>query len=165
MITSIYLRNFKAFGSELQEIKCKPLTLIFGENSSGKSTILKALIALKQTIEDYDTNNVLSYQGRLVDIGPFKEFVFGHDVRKKVEIGVKWIADSFSIREDPFDFFEEFDEKIPITKSNYCTKLQYIGRTVSKKNLVLLDRAEWSCDFLEDYGDKPIRFISRLRSS
>ena len=50
MLKSLELENFKAFGKRVR-IPCAPITLIFGENSSGKSSILQALYLLKQTPE------------------------------------------------------------------------------------------------------------------
>ncbi len=50
MLHSLELENFKAFG-ERARIPFAPITLIFGENSAGKSTILQALYLLKQTLE------------------------------------------------------------------------------------------------------------------
>ncbi|MEA2083983.1 MAG: AAA family ATPase, partial [Thermodesulfobacteriota bacterium] len=42
MITSLHLGNFKAF-AEAQNIPVKPITLIFGANSAGKSSIIHSL--------------------------------------------------------------------------------------------------------------------------
>ena len=42
MINEIQLENFKSF-SALQKIPLKPITLIYGANSSGKSSILHSL--------------------------------------------------------------------------------------------------------------------------
>lgn len=47
MIESIQLTNFKCF--EKQNVVLKPLTLLAGLNSSGKSTIIQALLLLRQS--------------------------------------------------------------------------------------------------------------------
>ncbi len=47
MLKAIELENFKAFGERCR-IELAPITLIFGENSAGKSLILQALHVLKQ---------------------------------------------------------------------------------------------------------------------
>ncbi|MGD9161964.1 MAG: AAA family ATPase [Desulfobacteraceae bacterium] len=44
------LENFKAF-SELQQIPLRPLTLIYGANSAGKSSILHGLLLSKHASE------------------------------------------------------------------------------------------------------------------
>ena len=52
MLTGIGLRNFKAFGDEMQEAPLSKITLIYGPNSGGKSSIIQALLLLKQSLED-----------------------------------------------------------------------------------------------------------------
>ena len=58
MLHALELENFKAFG-ERARIPFAPITLIFGENSAGRSTILQALYLLKQTLERQDTGALL----------------------------------------------------------------------------------------------------------
>ncbi|MCX7858164.1 MAG: ATP-binding protein [Deltaproteobacteria bacterium] len=68
----------------------KPITLIFGPNSSGKSSIFQSLLMLKQTIEDTtDTGQVLLPKGSLVDLGSYKEFIFSHDSKRKFSISIR----------------------------------------------------------------------------
>ena len=43
MITAFTIKNFKAIGEEPVRIELKPITLLFGANSAGKSSILHAL--------------------------------------------------------------------------------------------------------------------------
>ncbi|MYF55890.1 ATP-binding protein [Candidatus Poribacteria bacterium] len=65
--------------SERANIPFAPITLIFGENSAGKSSILQALYLLKQTLESGDTRTPLLPQAynEIVDLGNFKEMLFG----------------------------------------------------------------------------------------
>ena len=51
MLREYRLTNFKAFG-ETVTIPIRPLTLIFGANSSGKSSIFQSMLLLKQTLEE-----------------------------------------------------------------------------------------------------------------
>lgn len=53
MLTSLRFKNFKAF-QDSGELRIAPLTVLTGANSSGKSTILKALLGLKQMIDYRD---------------------------------------------------------------------------------------------------------------
>ena len=48
MFKKITLENFKGFATN-QSIEIKPITLIYGANSSGKSSILQSLLLMKQT--------------------------------------------------------------------------------------------------------------------
>ena len=85
MLGGLVLQNFKAFG-ERQVIPFAPITLIFGPNSAGKSSILQSLLLLKQTMDEKVAGEGLLLRGRLVDLGSFREMVFRHDVDRSVEI-------------------------------------------------------------------------------
>ena len=59
MLHALELENFKAFGKRAR-IPFAPITLIFGENSAGKSSILHALYLLKQTIESRESGGFIT---------------------------------------------------------------------------------------------------------
>ena len=90
MLHSLELENFKAFG-ERACIPFAPITLIFGENSAGKSTILQALNLLKQTRESRETGALLlpRAENGIVDLGSFKELLFDHDLERTLSIRVE----------------------------------------------------------------------------
>lgn len=68
---AIRLRNLRALG-DTNEIELRPITLLLGQNSSGKSTALRALPLLKQSVRTRSNAPVLWY-GDLVDFGSAKE--------------------------------------------------------------------------------------------
>jgi len=81
MLSTLILENFKAFGRR-QVIPLAPITLIFGANSSGKSSILQSLLLLKQTLAGGDTGDrLLVPQGDLVKLGNSDEMLFRRDHR------------------------------------------------------------------------------------
>lgn len=63
----------------------KKVTVLVGPNSSGKSSILKGLLAFKQTYDDHTDHTGFVARGDYVDIGPFEEYVMGHDLKSKCE--------------------------------------------------------------------------------
>ncbi len=89
MLKAIELENFKAFG-ERSRIEFAPITLIFGENSAGKSSILQSLNLLKQSRESRDKGALIlpRTDGGIVDLGGFSEMVFDHDLSRNVAIRV-----------------------------------------------------------------------------
>lgn len=91
MLKSLHLENFKAFGHRTI-VPMAPITLIFGENSSGKSSILQSLNLLKQTRESRDAEALLlprSERG-FVDLGSFQEVLFDHDLERTLKIRVEF---------------------------------------------------------------------------
>ena len=94
MLHAIELENFKAFGKRAR-IPFAPITLIFGENSAGKSTILQALNLLKQTLESQEPGPLVitKSDNSIVDLGSFPELVFDHDLERTITIRVEIAID------------------------------------------------------------------------
>lgn len=90
MFRSIELANFKAFG-ERTLIELAPITLIFGQNSAGKSSILQALSLLKQTRESREAGAPLlpRAEGGITDLGSFQEMLFDHELARTLSIGLQ----------------------------------------------------------------------------
>jgi AAA15 family ATPase/GTPase len=88
MIQEIQLSNFKAFADTVT-IPIKPITLIFGPNSSGKSSIIQSLLLLKQTIDDAENPEpTLIAKGSLVDLGSYGEFVHRHNLQTPISFKI-----------------------------------------------------------------------------
>ena len=78
MITRIEIQNFKGIGKK-QTIDLKPITLLFGPNSAGKSTVLHAFQYAREVFERRNLNADRTLSGgSLVDLGGFEAFVHGH---------------------------------------------------------------------------------------
>ncbi|RMG80393.1 MAG: hypothetical protein D6707_06485, partial [Bacteroidetes bacterium] len=94
MVSGIILKNFKSF-SRPGKISFKPITLIFGNNSSGKSSIINSILLLRQSLSPrylrYDFVSDDKYaqlfpSGELVNLGSYLNFVNGMDEKKDIEI-------------------------------------------------------------------------------
>lgn len=77
MLKSITLENYKCFKDETT-IDIAPLTVLCGINSSGKSSILKSLLMLKQSYENNNATNFMTFHGNYVDNGSFDEIRFNN---------------------------------------------------------------------------------------
>jgi hypothetical protein len=86
MISELTIGNFKAFGPP-QRIPLRPITLIFGPNSAGKSSIIQSLLLARHI---HDTGKVDAHQttlgGAAVDLGGFGKYVRNHDSRLETVI-------------------------------------------------------------------------------
>ncbi len=101
MLRAIQLENFKAFGQRAM-IPLAPITLVFGENSAGKSSILQSLSLLKQTRESRDVEAILlpRTENGVVDLGSFQELLFDHDLDRVLTIRLD-VANSRRPRSGP----------------------------------------------------------------
>ena len=117
MLHALELENFKAFGKRAR-IPFAPITLIFGENSAGKSSILHALYLLKQTIESRESGALLlpRTENGIVDLGSFQEMLFDHDLDRTLSIRVETTMnekDSSWLPSESGKIAIEFDFKRP----------------------------------------------------
>ena len=81
MLKSISLENYKCF-KEKTDIEIAPLTVLCGVNSSGKSSILKSLLMLKQSYENTEATNQMTFNGSYVDNGSFREIISENPIKK-----------------------------------------------------------------------------------
>lgn len=91
MLNQLRIRNFKSW-QDTGCIRMAPITLFFGANSSGKSSIGQFLLMLKQTIESPDRKAVF-YPGGInsaVQLGSYQEMVFRRDPNKKITFEYQW---------------------------------------------------------------------------
>ena len=96
---SFSLSNFKSFANK-QHIPIKPITLIYGANSAGKSSIIQGFLLLLNILKTgkSDISSIETAWDNL-DIGGFKQYVYKQKYRNSVEFvyvpnakdNVKWI--------------------------------------------------------------------------
>lgn len=87
MLSRIHLSNFQGYKGS-KTIELAPLTLIFGPNSGGKSSLIRSLLLLKQSLvssEQYGAE--LTYVGQSVNLVGFANSVFGHDTKERLQVG------------------------------------------------------------------------------
>ena len=117
MLTGIGLRNFKAFGEGpnvlapgtngiLEWMDTAPLskiTLIYGPNSSGKSSVIQSLLLLKQSLKNsYDESRELVVKGEYADMGGIQSLLHNHEEQRLLSIFVNF-ADINRGDEGPID--------------------------------------------------------------
>lgn len=88
-ITKLSLTNFKSF-KETQTIEFAPVTLLFGANSVGKSTVLMALFYLQQILDkgQCDPQRIEALGGKLV--GGFKNLVHRRNLNESITIKIEY---------------------------------------------------------------------------
>jgi predicted ATPase len=77
---TIGFANFKAFGEKNQPFTRKPITLVYGPNSVGKSSFLHMLMYKNYVTKTNNPNLIHTDMfGDSLDIGGFENFVHNHD--------------------------------------------------------------------------------------
>ncbi|MFY0664513.1 MAG: DUF3696 domain-containing protein [Natronospirillum sp.] len=91
MLTSIHIQNFKAW-KDTGKIHLAPLTVIFGANSAGKSSLGHLLLALKQTVLSADRKRPLHLgdENSLIELGTFAECIHNHDLNQPLLFELGW---------------------------------------------------------------------------
>jgi hypothetical protein len=86
-LSRIEIENFKGIGAP-QVIDLKPITLLFGPNSAGKSTILQSLHYLREVLERRNADPDQTIAGGLIDLGGFATLIHGHDLNRTIRLKV-----------------------------------------------------------------------------
>lgn len=94
-ISGIILENFRSF-PQSTKIPLRPITLLYGQNSAGKSTVIKALLLIQQTLASKRRQGIESssfvFSGDSVDLGSFHATISNHDQNKILRVGVEVTA-------------------------------------------------------------------------
>ncbi|NUT90132.1 AAA family ATPase [Pseudomonas corrugata] len=91
-LVNLELENFKKF-SNLSLDLSQPITLIYGENSSGKTSAIRALLSLMQTFSIQNKHHMLNAHGEYVDIGFYKDYIKDHNTKNR--LGIAFTSDDF----------------------------------------------------------------------
>jgi hypothetical protein len=102
MLTHMRIRNFKAW-RDTGPVRLAPLTVIFGANSAGKSSLGHLLLALQQTARSTDRKRALHLgdSDSLIDLGTFEDCLHGHDLTKTLQFELGWQLPGGLEVEDP----------------------------------------------------------------
>ena len=84
-LTRIELENFKGIG-ERQAIDLRPITMLFGPNSAGKSTILQALHYMREILERGNIDPDKIVVGGLTDLGGFSTLAHNHELDRTISL-------------------------------------------------------------------------------
>ena len=91
MLTNIRLRNMKAL-EDTGDLTIKPLTMLIGPNSAGKSTVLQSLLMIKQTVDSRDLRNPLTINGPWVEMGSFRDIIRARDTDSTLGVDLSFAS-------------------------------------------------------------------------
>lgn len=152
-LNSIRVQNLRSL-KDTGFINLKPLTILVGRNSVGKSTFARTFPLIRQSCEAQKKSPVLWY-GRLVDFGDFKTALNKGNAHEGISFSFKFISSYLeysnifvsnplvsSDKKRSLHFLEEkaedeFENEISITISNFETKDPQYNITIKFLNDVL----------------------------
>lgn len=103
MITQIDISGFKGW-KETGPVRLAPLTVFFGTNSSGKTSLLQFPLLLKQTANSPDRKRVLHYgdSDTPIDLGTYREMVYQHSPEQDLAFSLNWQLPKALNVKDPY---------------------------------------------------------------
>lgn len=126
-LKSVTIENFKCIGDAVT-IPIRPITLLFGKNSSGKSTVIQALIYMNEVLKSTEVDSKLlpiglvdpkltggvldpdrtGIGGDYIDLGSFYSLVHRHELDRKIRIRIEFDS---SILEKPYSLYFERESR------------------------------------------------------
>jgi predicted ATPase len=113
-LSELRLKNFKSVRD--QRIPLSALTLVIGSNSSGKSNLVRALLALTQTIESRSPTVGFLLNGSRINLGLFSDVARQGCEEEPVSVGVTVVSDFGRLAAGPYYFYSAEDE---LPQGNY----------------------------------------------
>ena len=142
-IHELTLSNFKAFGPEPQTVPLRKINLIYGPNSGGKSSLVQALLLMKQTDEGRHGPAAFVPTGDYVDLGNFGTMVHNHATDGEIQIRLKFSPQDDPYRYDLTSYIHGNDANVPVLhRLDYVKLLTSHGRDHEVSRLELVSKSD-----------------------
>jgi hypothetical protein len=89
------------------------LTLLLGRNNVGKSSAYAPLLMMKQTLDATSSETALLSRGPLIDAGPFRDYVSGHDEEREIYLDVAFSSASPDAVTQAQSYFQSVNGQAP----------------------------------------------------
>jgi hypothetical protein len=146
MIRSIEIENFKSIGNRTK-FELSDITLLYGPNSAGKSSLVLALHYLRSILCDHDLDpEYIDLDGEQIQLGGFGSLVHGRNLNNSISIDVTLDANDGLQWVDLTEFFLQ-PRDYPVDKN-----LRKLLELTRERTLANRERGE--CEFWQfpDHG-------------
>jgi hypothetical protein len=155
-MTAIRLQSFRSLG-DTDFVEVRPLTILVGRNSSGKSSFLRFLPLLRQSVETRTTGPIQWY-GDYVDFGGFEETHSTFSANDEMRFGFRTTLGDRP-RPSSFVHFDPF-EALAFSRQTVCEVTIGIvpdpkDASVTRFKSVRLEAAGHRVDIDLDHTDRP----------
>lgn len=86
MLKQLKISNFRIFDAEVT-VRFRPITILIGKNNAGKTSIIKFLLMLQQSLS-YDRGQFLNPDGQVVELGLFEDQKNSNSKRKSLRFSL-----------------------------------------------------------------------------
>lgn len=102
MLTKLRIQNFKTW-QDTTPLRLAPITVFFGGNSSGKSSVGQFLLMLRRTVEQPDRNMVFytADDQSMMHLGNYNSYVFDGETERDVDFQMEWNGEGMKQLFDP----------------------------------------------------------------
>jgi predicted ATPase len=163
-IKQLRMENFKTF--KKAEIDFRPLTLLTGVNSSGKSTILNAINSILQTevLKEYPFHFVPN--GSYCSLGSFRDIVYKHNTKQTFSIGLTIEQEAIQVHINASYRYSSSGNKtllnsLEFDDSEDNLKIRWNGQDVGYE--AFIDARSFSKTMGSDFGNTLTNFVASLR--
>jgi predicted ATPase len=168
MISKIYLKNFKAL-RDTGELEIKPITFLVGPNSSGKTSLIQSILALRQTVRSQDPQTPLILDDEYINLGSYRDVVFKHNEKNEICIGFE--ADEqrweivFSVYRSGNNQGAIYLKSLDFDGENIPLPQKETGKIAKKTiNFSIIKRGRGGGHFItaedeKDFGEQPIELL------
>ncbi len=115
-IKSLIVKGFKSIRDEIT-LELKPLTILAGANNSGKSSIIKPFLLIKQTVESYYDYGALSLTGGHISFDQFEQLLWNCPTSKKNDKFIIGFIDSKN--QITKQTFQKLEEEIKVVEVEF----------------------------------------------
>lgn len=96
MLQKISFRNYKIF-KEKQELELKPMTILIGKNSSGKSSITKLMTLIEGSLNNNDGIPLVLENDGVVLGAEFRDLIYAREPLGALEIGLETDSNTLDV--------------------------------------------------------------------
>lgn len=102
MLSALRIQNFKVW-KDSDHIRLAPITVLFGNNSAGKSSFTQFLLLLKQTADSSDQKRALHFgdEKSFVDLGTAHDVAHAHQTGQPISFQLRIKLSQELVVEDP----------------------------------------------------------------
>lgn len=161
MIRKIGFSNYKAFDKD--EIELKPITILLGANSSGKSSLLQLLLLIEQTVNtERGYESALKLNGKYVGLGEVENIFKNRNTKKDLTLSVKIDSRKYSFQLHEMKRLHRNIESEIVDMYFQFKKIEQLSSN-SKKEYEKIRRIRHNIDINEGDIEVIIKEIKRIK--